>query len=96
MKLESLLSRARYLALVLPLFALLTTIHAGCTAGIYVPSGEGGDSTGSGIYGQQGSSGSSGKKDSTTCVTYTPYGGYKYGSGSECADSTSGSGDREP
>ena len=83
MKLESLVTRGRYLALVLPIFALLTTIHAaGCTAGVYVPSGQGneGDQSRSGIYGQ----GSGGQGEDTTnpgsssCVTY---GGVSYGSG---------------
>jgi hypothetical protein len=90
MKLESFLSRARYLALVLPLFALMTTIHAGCTAGVYVPSGSSGDldSTGSSSTNY----GSSGKTGSDRCVISTPYGGFRYGSGSECADRQPGSG----
>lgn len=33
--LAPLLSRARYLAIVLPLFAISTTLHAGCTSGTF-------------------------------------------------------------
>ena len=33
MSIDSLLSRARYLALALPLFALGSTVHAGCNTG---------------------------------------------------------------
>jgi hypothetical protein len=33
MKLDAVVTRARYLALVLPVFAVSTTVHAGCNSG---------------------------------------------------------------
>ena len=41
MKLDVLLSRARYLAIVLPSFALFTTVHGGCTSGTFYYYGKG-------------------------------------------------------
>ena len=78
MKLESLLARARYCALALPLFALFSTAHAGCSSG---PSGYG---YGYG-QGRPGSSGSSGGPEN--CTAYSGYdgrgGSYSY---SNCDD----------
>lgn len=82
MKLESLLSSARYLALVLPVFALFSTVHSGCS------------STATGYY----QYGYGGKPVSSGTVTPTPpppeciprpggYGGYGgYGTDINCDD----------
>jgi hypothetical protein len=71
MKLDALLSRARYLALVLPLFALTSTLHAGCSS---APNGL--------YYGKYGNVGTkvpstADRPESEGCVVYrTGYGGY--------------------
>jgi hypothetical protein len=61
MTLDSFLSRARYLALALPLFALFSTVQGGCITG-----------TSRYGYGAPGSSGTA----SSDCTSYGGYGGY--------------------
>lgn len=74
MRLDSLLAKARYLALVLPLFALFSTAHAGCS----------GSANGYGYGYGQGSSGSSGSTQS--CTSYSGYANGGYFSYSNCDD----------
>lgn len=72
MKLDSLTSRARYLALVLPGFALFSTVHSGCIRG---PSGYGHY----GVYGYGNRSSSltqdGVEQEEGECVVYTGEGG---------------------
>jgi hypothetical protein len=70
MKLDALLLRARYLALALPLFALTSTIHAGCST---APNGL--------YYGKYGNIGtkvpSTADRPEEGCIVYrSNYGGY--------------------
>jgi hypothetical protein len=60
MKLDALLSRARYLAIALPLFALGSTIHAGCTSNPNFYYGNGG-----GVYHT-----TSASNEPSSCVVY--------------------------
>jgi len=77
MKLASLRSSARYLALVLPAFALFTAVHSGCT------------NRASGVYNSYGYNRTAATEDSSEnagCTTVTHY----YGSYTTCDDDDDG------
>jgi hypothetical protein len=76
MKLESLTSRTRYLALALPLFALFSAVHGGCIRG---PAGYG--TYGNYGYGNRASAlgRDSAEADEGECVVYAGDSGETYG-----------------
>jgi hypothetical protein len=87
MKLDALLARARYLAIALPLFALGSTVHAGCTSnpnfyygnrgGVYQTKGEPSAPGSCVVYrtGESGTEGYFGPCDDDG-YAYGGYGGY--------------------
>ena len=63
MKVRSILSTAGSLALVLPLFAVFTSVHGGCVSGTY------------GTYGRYGYGGGTRTRSTTDCVAPDDDGG---------------------